>query len=366
MDVRRWVGCVVVVGTLLAGAACGGKAGDAGNTGKAGPDDKAGTELLADGRVPWLDEPLTSVRPSPSQPTVRPGSKPCTAGQLAGQLDRWWIPKPGAGGGGGAVLAPEGVQLIGEVEVRNTSDRDCTLRGEVDTRLYSGGVEVPISYSHGISREARERVVPAPAGGRVMLRLDWSGPYCATAKPPFELRINLPDGGGALQARVVPTDTPPCSRSETHPNLSSDLYSSGFSPPPTNDPEADVESPLRRLTSSVTGPATATSGERVSYTVTLANPTDAPVPLAPCPGYLQELSSQGSGDAAGHSSSQLYQLNCRPVAAVPAHGELRFEMVAVVPAELKAGRQLRVGWRIVTRQSLPSNALYVSFTLRIA
>ena len=135
--------------------------------------------------------------------------------------------------------------------------------------------------------------------------------------------------------------------------------------PPVTDPETDVESPLRRLTSRITGPATAKPGERVSYTVTLANPTDAPVPLAPCPGYLQELFSQGSGAAPGHSSSQLYQLNCRPVAAIPAHGEVSYEMVVVVPKELEAGRQLTVGWRIVTRQRLPSNALYASFAVRI-
>jgi hypothetical protein len=131
------------------------------------------------------------------------------------------------------------------------------------------------------------------------------------------------------------------------------------------DPAADVDSPLGRLTSGSTGPATAMPGERVSYTVTLTNPTDAPVPLAPCPGYLQELFSPGSGAAPGHSSSQLYQLNCRPVGAVPAHGEVRFEMVVVVPTELAAGRQLTVGWRIVTRQRLPSNALYATFAMRV-
>ena len=169
-----------------------------------------------------------------------------------------------------------------------------------------------------------------------------------------------------MRARVLPTDTPPCSRSETHPDLTSYLSSSGFSPPPVTDPESDVESPLRQLTSSVTGPATAKPGERVSYTVTLTNPTDAAVALAPCPGYLQELFSPGSGAAPGHSSSQLYQLNCRPVAAIPAHGEVRFEMVVVVPKELTTGRQLTVGWRIVTRQRLPSNALYASFATRVS
>jgi hypothetical protein len=362
MGTRSWLGGVVAAVALLGAVGCGRT--DAGDVASG---DNSGTALLADGRVPWLDAPLKSIYPSPGQPTVRPGSKPCAADQLTGQLDRWWIPKPGAGGGGdGPVLAPEGVKLIGEVEVRNASGNDCTLRGEVDTRLYSAGAEVPLGYSHGISEEARQRTVPVPAGGLAMLRLDWTGPYCGSAKPPFELLINLPDGGGALRARVLPTDTPPCSRSETHPDLTSYLSSSGFSPPPVTDPETDVESPLRQLTSSITGPATAKPGERVSYTVTLTNPTGAAVALAPCPGYLQELFSPGSGAAPGHSSSQLYQLNCRPVAAIPAHGEVRFEMVVVVPKELTTGRQLTVGWRIVTRQRLPSNALYASFATRVS
>jgi hypothetical protein len=305
---------------------------------------------------------------------VRLGSGACRHDQLAGRLDKWWKPIPGAGGGGpmgGRVQAPlaereaAGGHLMGEVDIHNTSGRDCTLQGEVDVRLYSGGAEVPIQYSHHTNDEARQRVVAVPAGGAATLRVDWTGPYCGSAGPPYELLINLPNGGGELRAPVAPADTPTCSHSETHPEITSFLSSGGFSSPAVTDPESEMDSPLRALKASVAGPATGRPGERLAYTVTLTNPGDQPVSLLPCPGYLQEVHSEGDSSAPGFSGSQLYRLNCRPADHIQPHGELRFEMVVSVPGELRPGRTVHVTWRAVTRQRLPSEALVGVFALQV-
>jgi hypothetical protein len=304
--------------------------------------------------VPWVDERLTDrdLYGSPSPPPApRPDSRPCRAERLGARLDKWWRPT-GSDGGGSEPPRREPGKLIGYVDVTNTGDRECTLRGETDVRLFSAGHEVPIHYSHGINDEARRRVVVLVPGGHAQLRLDWTGPYCGTERAPFELRIHLPDDGGVLPAPVVPADVPPCSRSDTHPEYASYLSASGFEPPPVVDPERDVISPLQDLTLSLDVPATATLGERMTYHVLLRNPTDHPVSLLPCPGYLQELFSQGDSTAPAVNEAILYRLNCRPVAQIPARGVLRFEMVVAVPAILTAGRELHVSWQFRTRQKL--------------
>jgi hypothetical protein len=99
--------------------------------------------------------------------------------------------------------------------------------------------------------------------------------------------------------------------------------------------------------------------------VTLSNPTAAPVTLLPCPGYAQTLFSLGDAEAPAVNEFQLFRLNCRPASSIPARGELRFEMVAVVPAQLPAGRELSIGWKAVTAQSLPTEHLAVNLTVRV-
>lgn len=79
----------------------------------------------------------------------------------------------------------------------------------------------------------------------------------------------------------------------------------------------------------------------------MSNPTAAPIPLDPCPGYYVELFSMGDASNEAVNTGQLYRLNCRPVHAVPAGGSIRFEMVAQVPANMAAGRELTVTWKLV-------------------
>ncbi|MEU4237298.1 DUF4232 domain-containing protein [Actinoplanes sp. NPDC026619] len=312
--------------------------------------------LKADGSVPWVDEPIDSVYTHPAAPTVAPGSKPCTAAQLTGKLDRWAKPS------GEKVL---GGRLLGELIVTNTSGAGCVLQGAADVHLFSNGAEVPVDHSSSVADQAKRKAVPVPAGGAASMRVDWSGPFCGTARPPYELRVGLPQEGGELRAPIGPRDHPACSGDPESPvKPSSNLSASVFDTITANDPATTVRSPLWALTAAATGPAQAHPGDRLTYTVTLTNPTAAPVTLLPCPGFLQEVRSSAGGMVNG-SSWQLYRLNCRPADAVLAHSGLRFEMVATVPATATAGGSVQIVWRVETAQLLPTEHLAGVLTIPV-
>ncbi|MBM0279939.1 hypothetical protein [Micromonospora tarensis] len=306
----------------------------------------APTALLADGSVPWADLRITAedLNGRPAEPRVpAAGSAPCRARQLSGQLDRWT--RPGTGG-----ETPRGFdarigKLIGQVDVRNASSTECTLRGEVPTTMLAGGREIPMLYTHGIDDEGRNRVVALPAGGHASLRLDWSGPFCQAIKEPLELAIEVPDGGGTLRAPVTADDRPGCPQGEgVNPRARGTLSASGFTEPVVvSTPRS---SPLEQLTVAVQGPPSAGAGSPVSFRVTLGNPTDRPLALDPCPGYLMERFSLGDATNEAVNESQLYRLNCGPLTRIPAGGAAVFEMVVEVPASMRAGRELTVTWKL--------------------
>ena len=361
----------VMIGTVavLALAGCAGCTGGAGDAGGPAPGASSvpaeAHSLRPDGSVPWVDEPITDadLHGRPPGPRVpKAGSRPCRADQLTGVLEAW--NRAGNGGETPRGMDAAAGHLIGHVDVRNRSTVECTLRGEVPTRMLAGGREVPMHYTHGINDEARARVVAVPAGERVHLRLDWSGPFCVDLEGPLELAIALPDNGGTLRAPVTAAGRPPCAQGENvNPNLRATLYASGFTEPPR--PAPTQASPLTGLTLTITGPDAAASGDRVVYHATLTNPTAAAVPLDPCPGYRVELYVQGSADRRGVNQGQLYRLNCRPVREIPAGGSVRFEMVVVVPRGLAVGQELSVGWRLLAAHFANGSNQWVQLQIRI-
>lgn len=322
------------------------------------------TALLDDGAVPWADLKITSedLNGPPAAPrTPAPGSGPCRAEQLSGQLGSWLRPT-GSGEEHGQDAAIG--KLIGEVDVTNVSSAECTLQGEVPTTMLAGGREIPMQYAHNINEEARARVVAVPAGGHASLRLDWSGPFCQTIEGPLELAIELPNRGGTLRAPVNAADDPGCQRGEgVNPNARATLYASGFTEPRVVSERPN--SPLSQLTVTVTGPGTAAAGSQLSFRVTLGNPTGTPLALEPCPGYLLERFSLGDATIAAVNTSQLYRLNCLPITEIAAGGAAVFEMVAAVPDAPYAGRELTVTWELFLPQYAQNGNQWGMFTTKI-
>jgi hypothetical protein len=341
---------VVAAVVLMGSAACArgpNSANGSGSTASARPTPSEAYQLLPDGSVPWNDEPITDEQlqgpPRPAR-SPAPGTTSCRADQLAGVLRAWTRPRYGGERPRG-FDAPIG-KLIGEVEVRNTSPRACTLQGRVPTEMFAGGRRVPMLYTDDINAEAARRVVVVPAGGRATLRLDWSGPFCRQISGRRELVIQLPNGGGALHAPVRPTDTPNCPGGEAvNPNARATLYASGFSEPV--QVSKSVAAPLAALTVTVSGPTTAHPGQRLEYLVRLGNPTAKDVRLEPCPAYYVELFSMGDATNQAVNQGQLYRLNCRPVDHLAPRRAVSFRMVAQVPAGLASGREFIVTWKLM-------------------
>lgn len=324
---------------------------------------EAPATLLPDGTVPWVDEPggEDEFRARPPLRRADANAQPCTAGELRGELAEWL--RPGGLAEAEGVPRREPPKLIGYARVTNTGQRTCRLRGEVPTTVRDSGGELAIDYSHGISDEARRRETVVPPGESADLRLDWSAPFCEPVSGPLELEISLPEGGGRLRAPVRTDVRPPCTgQSESRPERSSNLAAGGFDEP-AGGPEP--ESPMAALTVTVEPAAHARRGERVTFYVRLANPTDQPIALAPCPGYLLERFSTGSATARAVNDDAVYRLNCRPVKEIPANGEVRFEMSVEVAAELTAGRELTVSWKLIGPGVLGAPNAWGRFSLTV-
>jgi hypothetical protein len=72
-------------------------------------------------------------------------------------------------------------------------------------------------------------------------------------------------------------------------------------------------------------------GGSITYHVVLGNPTGRAIPLDHCPRYAQERFSIGDATHQAVNEFKLYRLNCRPV-PIPAHGSVRFAMIAEMPS----------------------------------
>lgn len=320
-------------------------------------------QLRPDGSVPWVDEvisddQLTSPKP---RPTVRAGAKPCRASQLSGVLTKW--EKPQLGGEEVRGFDANISKLYGYVDVRNVSAADCTLQGEVPATMLSGGTEVPMQYGHTINAAARERVTGVPAGGHASLRMDWSGPFCEQLDGPLAFAIEVPHQGGVLRAPITATDRPACNRGEVKPNVTGGLFTSGFTEPATTS--TPPVSAIGALTATTQPPASITPGQPFTFHVVLANPTKTPIQLDPCPGYVIELFSMGDAGYEGVNTHQLYRLNCRPTATVPATGKVTYEMQATVPNTVPAGRRLAVTWRLVPADQVQAGKAWATFEVTV-
>jgi hypothetical protein len=97
---------------------------------------------------------------------------------------------------------------------------------------------------------------------------------------------------------------------------------------------------ISQLTGSISAPDEASRGGLLRYTVTLSNPTAAPVSLAACPAYTQSMYADGK------SLDATQRLNCGAAGGqIPANGSVSFDMQVAVPAGLAAGSG-KLSWKL--------------------
>ena len=316
---RRLGTSVAAAGTVLALAGGGVWAAHQRPTGT--PTTPAGNRT---GVVPWVDIPGTSApasEPAPSAPPAPawPSCAPTALRASYGSISAW-------AGTSGASLT-----------VANTGDRGCVLAGAPSAVVLvrpDGGM-VPVTRrpvdATAVDLHAPAALAPGQHADFVLAASD----VCARQVPPAAAEFK------AVRFRV---GTGPWMRVAAPGGGTIDLacarWFSGFGVRrPAPDPVSS--NPLHVLQLAATMPATVEAGTRVHYRVTLRNPTDHAVALAPCPTYTEFLTpARAYAQLAQHS----YQLNCSGAGGrIPAHRQVAFAMQ--VPAPATPG-EAKFGWSI--------------------
>jgi Protein of unknown function (DUF4232) len=325
---RRQATGVVLVAVALAGAVVAVRAAQPAPTLPAGPRPRPTNPTTVapapSGQlVPWI---ATPARPSPSPdaaqgpPAVPPGTPACTVGQL--QASASWQGATGS--------------LAGAVTFftsRGRATPPCFLVGyPTITLLDRHGRPLQLTADPRSGKEAPPPVLlrPGLAAQVEFAWLNWCGP-----KPgPIGLRVTLPPPRGGTLVPTVDLNT----RRDLTPRCDAPAAPSRLSRGPfvARAPELPPD-PLSSLRVRVTLPPSVVAGRPLHYTVTLANPTTAPVSLRDCPSYEERVSLAHGGTAA-----ERHLLNCAPVAAIGPRQQVTFAMVLDLPATLRPGKGVLV------------------------
>lgn len=282
------------------------------------------TASAANGVVPWLNQPAAarSALAAPAAPA--PAQHACAASDLkvvSGQQGAW-----------------RGYATQ-ELRITNRSAESCYLLGTPSLELQHPDAAVEsVSPNAAV---AQQRIDLAPDDDAYIL-LGTPGSCDAAVRPERKVakRVKLfPKGGGNLTLDGVHVDTL-CGPAQV-------LQMQAIQDEPKQAAKAAAKAAaagksqgLRELTATLSAPESAARGETLRYTVTLTNPTDAAIQLAPCPAYTQSLNSEGQ------SQDSAYMLNCTGAAGqIPAKSSVSFAMEEVVPTDLK-GQGVKLSWTL--------------------
>ncbi|WLI90781.1 DUF4232 domain-containing protein [Massilia sp. R2A-15] len=264
--------------------------------------------------VPFLNQPAAAK--AAATPAAAGFTHPCSGADLAV-----------AAGPAGAYRG----HATQEIRLTNNGAATCHLPGFPSAQLQPVG-EAPqtVGASDLAPQLANERIELAPGESALML-MGTPGSCDAAAKPQRkvsrQLQLALP-GGGVKVLNGVHVDTL-CGRASVirfHRVQ--------------NDGAAKAVSPLEQLAGSVSVADDASRGAMLAYTVTLSNPTAAPISLASCPAYTQSLYADGK------SAATTLRLNCGAAGGqIPANSSVSFAMQAQVPADFAPG-SLKLSWKL--------------------
>lgn len=273
------------------------------------------TASAANGVVPWLNKPAAKVA-APAAPA--PAQHACAASDLKvvpGQQGAW-----------------RGYATQ-ELRITNSSTESCFLLGASLELHHPDAFVEPVSPA----AVAQQRIDLGPDDDAFIL-IGTPGSCDAAIGPERKVATRLklfPRGGGNVTLEGVHVDTL-CGAAKV-------LQMQALQDEPKQTAKAAAAGKsqgLRELTASLSAPESVARGETLRYTVTLTNPTSAPIQLAPCPAYTQSLNSEG------RSQDSSFTLNCAGAAGViPAGSSVSFAMEAAVPADL-AGQGVKLSWTL--------------------
>jgi hypothetical protein len=295
---RARIALIAIGGLCL--AACGGFRGPA--VGKASV-------------IPWIDATPPIPTPTPA-PLIPAGLAACTMQDL---------------------------QLAASITVVNVSGVSCVLQGVPGLTLIDArGSQIATTPS---GYRITDRSDPVLLNGRgrsaqAYVPFAWpaidqanGGAECLAASTAAQIRLDLPQGGGAVTVSTAsPTDRPgtiaPC-----HGLIAVgafQLVEPYVAPTPTPHPFAYQ----------VTLPSSVRAGDNLSYLVTFTNHSAATVTFSdPCPAYHEDLYA-GRPQNAPSLGKHRYLLNCRPAGLVAPQASVTFAMVLDVPATASPGNYI--------------------------
>ena len=276
------------------------------------------TASAANSVVPWLNQPAAASATAPAAPT--PAQHACAASDLK------------------VVPGHQGVwrgQATQGFRITNRSTESCYLLGAPSLEL-----QHPDAFVEPVSPDAvaQQRIDLAPDDDAYIL-IGTPGSCEAAIRPERKVaaRIKLfpRGGGGNLTLDGVHVDTL-CGPARV-------IQMEAVQDEAKQAAKAAVAGKslvLRELTAAVTARESVARGEMLRYTVTLTNPTNEAIKLAPCPAYTQSLNAEG------RSQNSTYMLNCAGAAGqIPARSSVSFAMEAVVPADM-SGQGVKLSWNL--------------------
>ena len=282
---------------------------------------------LRSGPVPWADSPATpamilaqSTKPLPT-PKPMTNAPPCRSRDL--QLARVW--RNGLAG-----------TLIVGVTLRNVGPSACLERGRPSVvALSPDGPEV-----RATALALRPWGEVANTSARAEVAVAILIPEACAADPGgadqglpiYQSYVMTLPGGGRI-AFASPGVALPCGIEVTP------FYTA--LPAPRYPPDY-----LARLRPRLVVPASVKAGATLNFIVDLTNPTSRPVPLNPCPIYLE---------FARPDIKLPFVLNCHSVRAIPAHATVTYRMEMPIPVTMSSG-PLRVLWNFAVAGTTPVHA----------
>lgn len=296
------------------------------------------TTTSSPGVVPWAPLPPSGARvptttlPGSPDPALAEGLPPCRAENLhvTSQM--------------GAAAGTRGIA------VTITSTSRCRLGGYPSvTALSRTGrtLAVPVERDESTGQYTHPFAVASDSPAK--LQLWWSSGWCAAEIDIAKLRLDLPDGGGAL---TIEGFGPSACFGTPGSGEKAPIRVGRFTPPDFTPDQ--VVSVFNGVSARIIAPESVTAGERLRFTVVLTAPAGRDIALDPCPDYTISVYVNGPTEAS-------YALNCATVpyrdAAgrpyLPAGTPVRFEMAAETPRVPAAGAKL--GWSLDVSDSFSAN-----------
>jgi hypothetical protein len=274
---------------------------------------------LSPGVVAWID-----ARPSPSPPPAdRPtaGLPACSADALDIRFTGW----SGAGGSlqGGIVMSePDETAPVCVLSgVATVSVVDAGGRAmAIDVGPVPNPSPAPVVVEPGLPLPPEHEALLVGQAGFSLYWSNWCG---ADPGPSATLVVGLPGSGTRPLAMGV--EAPRCDSAADRSVMTVAPIEAAEAPEPSPPPWAE-------LVGHVEVPSVVVAGETLHYQVTLRNNGDQPVPLDPCPAYVERLWS-GSTLVA----EPRYLLNCAATSSILAGTSTTFEMLLDIPADAPPG-----------------------------